>query len=339
MLCYNIPVVLEELTMKEVLQEKAHFDESLIFDIASPENTNAIALIGQALSAPVRVQILSLINKRAMLASEIAAALDLPLSSTMFHLKILENAALIKKESSPGIKKSRHYYTFVVPKFLTIKMREVDGLAHTKRPPYICELNIGDYIDAVLSPSCGIATESKHIMENNPKQAFISGRHDAQIIWSHTYGSLTYAIPNDFAAEGALSEICISLEICSEAMGYNNDFPSDIVFSINGIELCTFTSPGDFGDRYGRYTPPWWFPESTKYGILANISVRNSGVFLNEILTNKKVCLSDLNLSDGNRLTFSIEVKKDATHAGGFNIFGEKFGDYNQGIVFTAIYE
>ena len=51
------------------------------------------------------------------------------------------------------------------------------------------------------------------------------------------------------------------------------------------------------------------------------------------------VKLGGLNLTKGNRTTLKIGVKKDAEHLGGFNIFGDKFGDYNQGIVFTAIYE
>ncbi|MSS08222.1 hypothetical protein FYJ38_06135 [Clostridium sp. WB02_MRS01] len=29
---------------------------------------------------------------------------------------------------------------------------------------------------------------------------------------------------------------------------------------------CTWVSPGDFGDRRGKYTPGWWL--SAQYGIL-----------------------------------------------------------------------
>jgi len=51
------------------------------------------------------------------------------------------------------------------------------------------------------------------------------------------------------------------MEISSEAPSYNNNYPSDIVFSLKKIELGTWTSPGDFGDKRGNFNPQWW-PES-----------------------------------------------------------------------------
>ena len=218
-------------------------------------------------------------------------------------------------------------------------MREKQGDTTRTRPPYTQSINIGDYIDAELSHDCGIATEREHIMENQPYRAFIPERHESQIIWTKFHGSLTYAIPNDYAQAGTLSEIHISLELCSEAHGYNDNYPSDITFWLNDVELCTWACQGDYGDRYGKFTPPWWFPESTKYGLLTTISVRNRGVYLNEKLVNRNVTLKDLALAQSNRTTFRFGVKKDADHCGGFNVFGDKFGDYNQNILFNAIYK
>ena len=152
------------------------------------------------------------------------------------------------------------------------------------------------------------------------------------------YGIITIG-EKSFRGCTSLKEINISLEICSESPGFNNNYPSDITFSINGIEICTFISQGDYGDRYGKFTPSWWYPERTKYGILTNISIRSSGVFLNERLVNKGVCLQDLRLPESNKTTFGIEVKKNAHHPGGFNIFGSQFGDYAQHIIFTATYK
>ena len=37
-------------------------------------------------------------------------------------------------------------------------------------------------------------------------------------------------------------------------------------------------------------------------------------------------------------MTLGIEVKNNAQHPGGFNLFGSKFGDYAQPIIFTATY-
>lgn len=126
------------------------------------------------------------------------------------------------------------------------------------------------------------------------------------------------------------------LEICSEASGYNETYQSDISFFINDKRLCVYTSPGDFGARYGKFTPDWWYKESTKYGLLVTIAVTDKGIWLNGELVNKNITLNDLNLSNGNRILLRIEVEENAKHKGGFNIFGEKFGDYDIPIVFTA---
>ena len=206
-----------------------------------------------------------------------------------------------------------------------------------KKIPHVVNIPIGDYVDASFNKACGMANEESLINEDRPNEIFCPERHSAQIIWTKRCGYLKYAISNAYAIDDDLAEVSFSMELCSEAHGFNNNYPSDITFFINDTELCTWTCPGDFGDRYGKFTPYWWFSESTKYGLLTTVSVRKSGVYLNGELINKRVTISDLKLDSGNRTTFTIAVKETAEHLGGFNIFGEKFGDYNQAIVFTAI--
>lgn len=150
---------------------------------------------------------------------------------------------------------------------------------------------------------------------------------------------MKYTIPNNYTQDGDIEKIDVTLEICSEAIGYNHTFPSEISFYLNDTKLCTYICPGDFGDRYGKYTPSWWYKESTKYGMLTNICVTKNGVFLNGKSVNTNVDIQSLNLSKGNKTTLKISVDDDAKHQGGFNLFGEKFGDYNIPIVFTVYYK
>ena len=42
--------------------------------------------------------------------------------------------------------------------------------------------------------------------------------------------------------------------------------------------------------------------------------------------------LSQLHLGENDYFTIRIGIKPDAENVGGFNIFGEKFGDYEQAI-------
>lgn len=307
-------------------------------ELRDENDSQQIAEIGQALSSPTRVEILRLLNGRPYLMSEIATTLNIQPSSAAFHLKMLENAGLINTEYSTLGKGSSKWYSYG-PRDIILRLRPLEGQSDGGCAPYTADISIGDYIDAQLSAESGFATDRKVLTANNPKNIFHPERHNTQIIWNSFYGHVTYAIPNSFTSVAPLSEILLSVELCSETHGYNNDYPSDITFWINSRELCTWTCPGDFGDKYGLFTPSWWFPESTKYGLLTTIGVSNMGVTLNGRAVNKLVRLTDLALEEGSYITFKIGVKKDAVHQGGFNIFGEKFGNFNQAIRFTAAYK
>ena len=77
-----------------------------------------------------------------------------------------------------------------------------------------------------------------------------------------------------------VEKIEISMELCSEAPGYRAEWPSDITLYINDIDIGTFTCPGDFGGRRGRYSPDWWSIGSTQFGVLKCWQVNDKGSFL-----------------------------------------------------------
>ena len=306
------------------------------YDIENEEDLLKISEFGRAISAPIRLSIIKLLNKKPMTLSEIAKELDIQPSSAAFHLKILEDAKLIKAENNTSFKGSQ-WYSYNDEPLILIKTRKLSN-AQKQLPPRIINIKIGDFIDAKVSKSCGMATEITQIMGGNANDIFNEARHDAQIIWSSDSCFFEYAISNDYAIEDELDSITLSLELCSEARGYNDNFPSDITISINDIELCVYKSLGDYGNRYGAYTPNWWYVESTKYGSLVTVYINNNGVFLNEKLVNKHINIKTLKLMDGNKTKIKFEVKQNSENVGGLNLFGSKFGDYNQDITFTAKY-
>ena len=82
------------------------------YDIENEEDLLKISELGRAISAPIRLSIIKLLNKKPMTLSEIAQELDIQPSSATFHLKILEDAKLIKAENNTSFKGSeRGYYT------------------------------------------------------------------------------------------------------------------------------------------------------------------------------------------------------------------------------------
>ena len=112
-------------------------DSKIIFDIDRTKDTTSLVALGKALSSPVRIEIIRLVNKKNMLASEIAAELNLPLSSTIFHLNILEEGGVIKKSFSTKGKGTLHWYTYNT-NIAIIRFRNSNGnFKSDKRMPYI----------------------------------------------------------------------------------------------------------------------------------------------------------------------------------------------------------
>ena len=130
-------------------------------------------------------------------------------------------------------------------------------------------------------------------------------------------------------------ELSFSFEACSEAPGYNNNWPSDITVWINGAEVFTFRSAGDYGDKRGIYTPSWWPECATQYGELHSLDIRRDGCFGDGIKTSDEN-VESLKISEGDFISFRIGVKQDAEYTGGLNLFGENFGNYRQDIRMSA---
>ncbi|WP_330587597.1 hypothetical protein [Anaerocolumna sedimenticola] len=106
---------------------------------------------------------------------------------------------------------------------------------------------------------------------------------------------------------------------------------SDIYFYLNEKCLGMWTSPGDFGDVKGIFTPDWWYPNWNQYGLLKLIVINNTGTFIDGLQISG-VSLKDLNLDYRSTIKFKFAVPDDAEHVGGLTIFGRNFGNYNQDI-------
>ena len=72
--------------------------------------------------------------------------------------------------------------------------------------------------------------------------------------------------------------------------------------------------------------------------MLVNLTINNDGAFINGEKTNN-ISLHDINISNFDVLKFKIGIKENARYIGGSNLFGKKFGDYNQAINFIVDYE
>jgi predicted transcriptional regulator len=128
----------------------------------------------------------------------------------------------------------------------------------------------------------------------------------------------------------------LAVELSSEVPGTSKDWPSDITVAINGHEIGTWTSPGDYGDKRGKFTPDWWKLAGSQYGDLKRWEVKDSGTFLDGAKISS-CSLADLELNDHRSIRVRIGVKENARHPGGMNIFGRGFGNHDQDITLRLL--
>ena len=303
--------------------------------LSNPDHHDSIAAIGKALSSKIRIKILDLLKNNVMSLQEISDILDIPYSSTALHIKTLEDAKLIVSESQPGIHGLMRVCTCSMQ---SLSIQTFDPGLDTVDNTISMDMPIGNYYQCEVQPTCGLADEDGIIdAYDNVKSFYSPFRSKAQLIWFHN-GYIEYRFPNISNPLLTLSEISFSMEICSEAPGYLETWPSDITVSINDVELPTYRSPGDFGARRGKLTPISWPNGRSQYGMLKIFSVRDTGSYLDSSLVDRTINLEQLRISDKPYISLKIEIKEDARHIGGINLFGEKYGDYPQGIVMNLIY-
>ena len=300
------------------------------FDI---NETDELCNLGKALSSPVRLEILGLLYDQSMIIGEIAKKLDIPASSAAFHLKLLEQAGLVRMEEQPGTRGSTKLCTIKVDHIaidMVKKNTDIDEI-------FSAEMPVGAYSSCQVTPTCGLCGPAGVIGNEDAEYCFYyPERMDAGILWTAS-GFVEYKFANGVPKKRRAKSVSVSMEICSEAPGYREDWKSDITVWINGMDCGTWTCPGDFGGRRGRLTPSFWPNGSTQYGIQTIWAVRKDGTYMNEKKVSD-VTVEQLCLWEKSYVSVKIGNKPDAKYVGGFNLFGKGFGDYNQDIILTVEY-
>lgn len=309
--------------------------EELDLRIDKDRDLKAIVSLGEAISNPLRIKILRELQKEPFIFSvpQLVKNLKIPTTTLIHHLEKLEKGGLVRmryKGSTQGTTRivSRGNAQALIT-FICNSFAEEDALKI-----YSQELKVGLYAD-FKGDDFNIVTNEQELKNKNP---FIEERVLADLIYTPN-GIITYNFNNEVAKTRQVEKINFSLELCSEAPYYNNDFLSEITFWINQKEVCTYISLGDYGDRRGNLTPTWWSRRNTQYGKLVNVLIDKTGVYLNDKLVNDKIFVDDLGLDKDNKIVFAFGNKSTATYVGGFNLFGKNFGDYAQEIIFNVYYK
>ncbi len=262
--------------------------------------------------------------------SEIAERLGMPTSSAALHVKVLEDAGLVVTQSVPGNRGMQKRSNARVEAIHLSVMPSLQSQSAWRTAYHA--IPIGSYFDFQVQPPCGIATETGFLhYVDDPRSFLLPERSEAQLIW-FSQGYLEYRYDPTPAESGKRVErVEFSFEVCSEALGYNNDWPSDITLWINNREVGTFTTPGDFGGERGKQNPAWWPDNMAQFGELHVLSIRSDGTYIDGRRSSDET-LRSLWECRKNHMTFRIGVKADAKNVGGINLFGERFGNLSQHI-------
>lgn len=289
----------------------------------------------KSLASEVRVRILDLLNRKGPRnVNQVAEDLGLPQSTISANIQVLVDAGLIQTKSQRARKGSQKvcYSTFSE---LLIAFK--DRSPAQGRDVIEVAMPLGLYTRCEISAPCGLCSKDGVIGLLDVPDTFLDpDRMRAGLLW-FTRGFVEYQFPNNATvAKAAVGALELSLELSSEVPGTSKNWPSDITIAINGREIDTWTSPADYGDKRGIYTPDWWKLAGSQYGNLKQWRVTPAGTYRD----GEKVSdcsLQDLQLEKHRSIRMRIGVKEDARHPGGLNIFGSGFGNHSKDIVLRLV--
>lgn len=310
---------------------------TLSIDIDNPLDQQTLVVISRALSNIDRIKILNLLNDGPLSIVEIANKLKLPISTTANHIQILDDARLIMTEYTPTLKGHMKLCSRMITHY-SVDIWKNKSEKTTNKITRI-EMPIGNFVDANISAPCGMAGEwGMLIEEDQPSFFYNPNRTSAELLWFQK-GYISYRFPLGKIKAKSIKEISFELEICSETAYYKDEWPSDITFSVGGVELFTYCSPGDFGKTRGLLNPAWWSDSNTQYGLLKKFYITNNGVYIDGKRVNETFNISKLQSLTKDYIELKLEIKDSSEHIGGINIFGKKFGNYSQGILLDITHE
>lgn len=287
----------------------------------------------EALASKTRLKILAFIggNKRSI--SEIATFLNISNSITTRHIQQLEDCGILDSERGRGkdrnkklvyLKTDQIYITFPAKIYHEYQL-------HSRN------LKLGHFTNFSVTPTCGLATATNTVGQfDEPKYFMDAQRVDAELLWFNT-GFVEYTIPNFLKENETPKLLEISFEIASEFPGSNNLCPSDISIYINDIKVAVYTSPGNFSDTRGRYTPKWWNDHFSQYGLLKHLRITELDTGIDGTAYSN-ITLQDLNLPHCPFIKIKFAVDDDAENKRGLTLFGNSFGNYNQDILINLYY-
>ncbi|TVY07765.1 ArsR/SmtB family transcription factor [Paenibacillus cremeus] len=281
--------------------------------------------LAKSLSSELRLRILEALSEKPMSVGELTKMLGVAQPTISINVQMLEEVGLIETAQKLGrgkiCSRTCDSLTLDLPMVPSesLKVKEI-------------HMPVGMYTAFQIKAPCGLVNNEGTVGSVDEIATFyMPERAEANLIWFSEDGYVEYSFPYPVAVDQLpIRELRVSAELCSETFEYNEEWLSDITLSVNGHELGTFTSPGDFGKTKGHLTPVWW-KGGTQYGLLTEWLVDETAAYINGERS-AAVTVHELQLSPEKPIVVRFEVKPDARHRGGINLFGKHFGNVAQDI-------
>ena len=281
----------------------------------------------KALGSDTRIQILNiLLENEQMSMNQLATELNISNSALTGHIKKLEECGLINISNESAGHGNQKMCSVTQDRIIVDIKKPIDY-----KNVFETEIKVGQFSRHQVWPTCGIATSESVIGEFDDIRYFNHpDRFTANILW-FTKGYVEYTIPNLIPSNQRITQLSISAELSSEAPGIDNNWPSDISFYINDTKIGMWTSPGDFGDVHGMFTPQWWPQNWNQYGLLKLLVINDYGTYIDGLKISDVSTLS-LHLDYNSDIRLRLAVENDSEHVGGITLYGKSFGNYDQDI-------
>lgn len=289
-------------------------------------------LFCKALSSEIRIEILKILTREKDInLNKLAQILGITNGALSPHIRILEEAGIIDTKVTVAKRGVQKICSVRIEKYLINIGKDFETNSIS------VELAPGQYVDYEVTPTCGLST-TKHVIGvyDNPIYFADLEHFNADIVWLNT-GYLEYEIPNYLPEQASLSEFLFQAELGSEAVSFNNDYKSDIYFSINNHPLGVWQSPGDFGGVKGLHNPVWWAPSMNQYGTLMEIRVNKDGTFVEETKISDTT-VAELEIQPKSKIRLRLAVPHGLPNSRGLTVYGRGFGNYNSGILIRMNY-
>lgn len=281
----------------------------------------------KALGSDTRIQILNiLLENEQMSMNQLATELNISNGALTGHIKKLEECGLINISNESAGHGNQKMCSVTQDRIIVDIKKPIDY-----KNVFETEIKVGQFSRHQVWPTCGIATSESVIGELDDIRYFNHpDRFTANILW-FTKGYVEYTIPNLIPSNQRITQLSISAELSSEAPGIDNNWPSDISFYINDTKIGMWTSPGDFGDVHGMFTPQWWPQNWNQYGLLKLLVINDYGTYIDGLKISDASTLS-LHLDYSSDIRLRLAVENDSEHVGGITLYGKSFGNYDQDI-------